>query len=340
MRIQSLSARLLGICAFVVALSGLALASSAPQTQDKPKVSEGEVNAANAVKTAADNDGKMAAADAFVKKYPQSTIRHQVAEYLVNHILGVTDPNQKLALAQKYGTIFTDKADAEIIKPAIIDADVKLGRFDEAFAGGATHLANDPEDIQVLVLLAITGVDQAKNKNPKFLSVSEQYGAKAIEMLEGDKKPADMDAAFWTQEKAVLPQLYQQLAIVALMQLKPAEAQPKLEKALKLAPADPYNYFLLGSIANDEYQKMAQTYKGMSPGKEQEDQLAKATAKLDSVIDLFAHAVALSEGKPQYQQFHDQILQDLTTYYSYRHNKSTDGLQKLIDGYKVAPKSN
>jgi hypothetical protein len=42
----------------------------------------------------------------------------------------------------------------------------------------------------------------------------------------------------------------------------------------------------------------------------------------------------LSKGKPLYQQLHDQILQDLQSYYAYRHGGSTDGMQQLIDKYK------
>jgi hypothetical protein len=56
--------------------------------------------------------------------------------------------------------------------------------------------------------------------------------------------------------------------------------------------------------------------------------------KLDEVIELYAHAIGLSEGNAVYQQLHDQLLQDLEAYYKYRHNGSTDGLQQLIGKYK------
>jgi len=59
---------------------------------------------------------------------------------------------------------------------------------------------------------------------------------------------------------------------------------------------------------------------------------------LDSVIDAYAHMVALSEGKAQFQQVRQEYFQDLETYYKYRHHNSTEGLQQLIDTYKVASK--
>jgi hypothetical protein len=143
-----------------------------------------------------------------------------------------------------------------------------------------------------------------------------------------------MEAGDWTTQKVNLPQIYQEMAIISLMEQKPVEAQAKLEKAAKLNTSDPFNYMLLGSITNDEYQKMALAYKTMSEGKDRDDALVKINALLDKVIDYYAHGVGLSEGKPQYQNFHDQLLQDLASYYRYRHKNSTDGLQELINTYK------
>jgi hypothetical protein len=309
------------------------LAASAQD--NKPKVSEAEAKAAKAVEAAPDVNAKIAAADAFVKKYPKSSLRQHVADYVAEQVFDLKDPNQKVALAQKALTTFTSESEAAAIKPALIDAYFKLNKFDEAFTEGASFLAKNPENIQILVNLAIVGTEQVKQHNAKYLAQSREYGLKAIDLLEADKKPADLDANAWSEYKAMLPQVYQEMAVLSLIQQKPAEAQGKLEKAVKLNPAEPFNYVLLGSIANDEYQRAADTYKSMPAGKAQADMLVKVNQLLDKVIDLYAHAVALSEGKPAYQQLHDQVLKDLTPYYRYRHNSSTDGMQKLIDGYKV-----
>ena len=108
-----------------------------------------------------------------------------------------------------------------------------------------------------------------------------------------------------------------------------------MEKAVQLGPADPFNYVLLASITNDEYQKLAETYKSMPDGKAKDETRVKVNQLMDKVIDLYAHAVALSEGKAGYEKLHDQTLEDMTPYYKYRHKSSTDGMQKLIDGYKL-----
>lgn len=327
------------LCSLALILNGSASARGVSfQDPIKPKIPEAEAKAVSAVEAAADINLKFTAADEFVKKYPKSTARQHVAEYIADQILGVKDPAQKLALAQKFPTVFTDKTEADWGKPALIDAYVQLGRFDEAFAEGAAYLAKKPDDISLLVNLTITGVEQAKKQNPKFVNASRQYGAKAIELFEANKKPADMDDAVWEKQKVFLPQVYQELAIISLMEQKPAEARGKLEKALSLNPADPSNYALLADVANDEYQQSAQAHKGMPEGKAKDEMLQKATAQMDQVIDLYAHAAALSEGNPLYKQFYDQVLQYLTPYYKYRHSNSTAGLQELIDKYKSPAK--
>lgn len=299
---------------------------------------ENEMRAARAVQAAPDLNAKLATAEDFVKKYPKSLARKQVAGYLASQIAGVKDGNEKLTLAQKALTIFTEEQEVNAIKPALIDAYLKLNRFDEAFNEGASVLAKNPEGIQILITLAIAGTEQAKQRNAKYVTQSRQYGTKAIELLEADKKPADMDAEGWGRFKAMLPQLYQEMAIIALVQQNAAEARSNLEKAVKLNPSDPFNYVLLGSISYDEYQRAAQTYKNMPGGNAKNDLLKKITQLIDSVIDEYAHALALSEGQPAYQKLHDSVLEDTALLYKYGHNNSTDGLQQLIDKYKSPAK--
>jgi hypothetical protein len=336
MKFKTMFSYALAICSLTLVINSAAFSASVFQAKDdKPKLTAEEAKAAKAVESAADVNAKLVAAEDFVKKYPKSSARPTVAEYMVSQILDITDPDQKLAAAQKYSSFFNEPGEAAGIKPAQLDAFTKLKRFDDAFSEGAKYLEKNPDDIQVLILLAVSGVEQAKQGNPKFVTDSQKYGTKAIALLEADKKPTTMDDAVWAAQKANLPQVYTEMAIVSFMQQKPAEAQAKLEKATTLSPKDPFNYMLLGTITNDEYQKMAQTYKGMPDGKAKDDLLQRINASLDKVIDYYARAVALSEGKEQYQKFHDQLLQDLTSYYKYRHSSSTDGMQKLIDSYKL-----
>ncbi len=337
MKTRSLLSRAILLCSLVLVFNTSITAGLLTWQDKAPKITvpEAEAKALKALEAARDVNAKFVAAEEFVKKYAASRARPQVAQYLANQVFGVTDPNQRLAAAQKYLALFTEPTEAKLVQPALIDAYVQLNRFDEAFDSGASYLANDAEDVQVRVLLAIAGAKLARGQNVKHIKASQEYGAKAIELLEADKKSATMDNDSWLKEKAMLPTLYQQMGVMSLVEQNATGAQANLEKAAKLNPADPFNYALLGSITNSEYQSLAQTVRSLPDGKSKDEMFQKANALLDKVIEQYAHAVALATGKPQYQALRDQMMQDLATYYKYRHKNSDEGLQKYIDGYKL-----
>jgi hypothetical protein len=134
-------------------------------------------------------------------------------------------------------------------------------------------------------------------------------------------------------KKDWLPQLYLSLGIVSYMTGNKDDAKARFEKTVAIGAMDPMGYIMLGTLANEEYQQMAERYKTLMAGPAKDETLKRANTKLDEIIDLYAHAVGLMTGDARYQTLHDQILQDLTAYYKYRKN-STDGLQELINKYK------
>ncbi len=142
-----------------------------------------------------------------------------------------------------------------------------------------------------------------------------------------------MSDAIWAAYKTKeLPRLYQLQGFLTLIGGDQAGAKIKLAKAIELNPTDPQTYWILGNVRDSEYQEIATKYKAAT-GPAQAELLKQAQAQLDQIIDDYAHVVALSEGKAEYQPMHDQALKALQAYYQYRRN-STDGLQQLIDKYK------
>jgi hypothetical protein len=232
-------------------------------------------------------------------------------------------------------TTLKEPEDAETINTVLIDAYIKAEKFDDAFRVGASMIEKNPNDLITTAQLAIVGFDQVKRNNPKYITQSTQYGTKAIEMIETDKRPAGLEDAQWNEYKTKwLAQLYQSMGVGYLMTRNPADAKVRLDKSAAINPFDPITYVYLGSIALDEYTALAQKVKGMLPGKEQDDLLKKTLEKLDQVIDYYARAVGLSEGNPPLQKLHDELLTDLKTYFAFRNKNSTEGLQQLIDKYK------
>ncbi|MFN2576188.1 MAG: hypothetical protein ABR607_00695 [Pyrinomonadaceae bacterium] len=304
----------------------------------QPKVSPDEQKMAQAIAAAPDTAAKAKAAADFVKKYPKSALRPMIAQKAAYQIREITDSAQKIALAQQFQTIFNNPAEAEMIMPVLLIGYSEAKRPDDAFSTGATYLGSHPDSVGVLAELMIIATEQAKQKNGKFVAQGEQYGTHAIELIEANKKPESMDDATWKDYKDVLPKLYQSLGIIVLVKGDRAATQARLTKAIELDPKDPFNYLLLSGTLNDDYQESAKHYKSMPDGPPKTAELQKALGTLDRVIDAYAHFIALSDGVAQFASVRQQEMQDLESYYKYRHNNTTAGLAELIEKYKTPVK--
>jgi hypothetical protein len=323
-------------CLITAGLTSVVLAQGEP---GQPNVSAEEQRLVNAIVSAPDAAAKLKAAAELIKKYPKTTLRPRVASGLANEIAKVTDAAQKISLSQAYQAIFPEPSEQDLILPVLIDGYADAGRGDEAFSTGATLFLHQPDSVRVRVRLTTLGVDQAKKGNSKFVSDSLKHGVKAIELIEADKKPAELDDAGWKQYKgSVLPGLYQTVGALQTVTGDHVGGKATLLKAIELAPTDAYNYLLLGSILNEDYQDQAKLYRGMPDSQAKSDTLSKVLAMLDSVIDTYAHMIALSEGNAVLQPARQQCLHDMESYYKFRHNNSTAGMQQLIDKYKVPAK--
>jgi hypothetical protein len=339
MRIRSLAAGVALASLFVLAgWSSIVRAQAAQAKPDQHKVSAGEQKAADAITAAPDPAAKLKAGAAFIKKYPKSALRARVAQALANEIADVKDATQKITLAQEYQTIFKEPSDQELIVPTLIDGLADAKRFDEAFAAGAEFLKTHPDSVQVLVKLMLLGTEQAKQRNGNFITQSLQYGAHAIELIEARKMPAGMDEASWKYYETNLASWNQSMGILNLVKGDRAEARNRFTKAAALAPTDAFNYLMLVDIVDAEYQDLAKRYQAMPSGNAKNAEYPKVVAALDKVIDTLARAIALAEGEARLAPARQQALKDLEVYYRYRNNNSTEGMQQLIDKYKVAAK--
>ena len=170
--------------------------SQTPMPQDKQdkkdkgsQPSDGERQAATKVTSAADFNATLQAAGEFVKKYPKSSLRPEITRRLVAKAASNPDTAQQVTMLESALGVMKDSADAEIINPAILDAYLKAQKYDEAFRVTAAIVEKNPNDLVTLTLMAIVGIEQARNQNPKFVAQSLQYGPKAIELIE-DAIPA------------------------------------------------------------------------------------------------------------------------------------------------------
>ena len=326
----------LSLCVLII---GCISAGAQEKQTNQPNLSADEQKLVSSIMSAKDAAAKVSAAAELIKKHPKTSMRSQVAQSMANEVANVKDNTQKLALAQQLETIFNDPAEVDIVGPTIVQAYADGNQPDQAFSKGAAFLSRAPDALGLLLQLAAIGTDQAKKQNGKFVGQSIQYATHAIELIEADKKPAYIDPPRWSEYKTqTLPELYQTRALLNVAKGDRAEAKANYIKASQLNPAEPFNFIMLAALLNDEYQNEAKQYQSMAAGTTRDEELKKVQVLLDNVIDAYAHAVALAEGNATLQQVRQQYAQDLETYYKYRHNGSTEGMQQLIDKYKAPAK--
>lgn len=335
MKALSSVSRYFVVSALVIFSACFALGASFQEKDKQAQVSDAERKAAQKINDAKDAAAKMAAAGEFLKKYPKSSLRPKVARFIADQIRSTQDTAQKISLAETYLNTFSEASETNLVYPILINAYINAKRVEDAFNAAGPWLEQNPNEVDVLYMLAVTGTDEARRQNPKYAKQSQQYGIKAIELIEADKRPEAFTVEGWNKNKVIwLPQLYQTTGLLSLLAGDTADAITRLEKSAKLNPSDPYNYVMLSGIKNEQYGNAAKQLQEMPAGAARTETEKKLTAQLDEIIDLYAHAIGLMEGKQQYQQLHDRLMTDLTNYYKFRHNNSTAGMQDLINKYK------
>lgn len=292
-----------------------------------------EADALAAIKLATNPTTKLAAAEDFIAKFPNSSERLNIAELIAAEILKIRNGSVALALFERAKAVFTTNEEREVFKPVALGAYAGGNKPDEAFTLAAEMLAKEPDDLWVLVRMTQLGTDEARKRNRKYAETAVQYGLKAIALIEAGKVPESVTDHDWATYKANLGQLYQQTAILYVAAGNTQEAKSRLTKASTLSPQDPANYALLGRVINADYLKQADAYESMPDGKAKQETRKQLDGLVDAMIDAYARAAALATGRAEYQTLLQQVIPDLTTYYKHR-NKSIKGLQQLINRYR------
>lgn len=336
MRFRTFSTCALICACWLTASAGVgAFAQAQDNKQADAKVSGGEREAAEKINKAKGSEARLQAAAEFVKKYPKSSLRPRVAESVAAEIAGVTDNDLKISLTQTYLDFFNEPAEAERVNGMLLTAMLNANRAADVFKLAPAWLEKHPEDVDTLSRAAVLASNEVIKDNNTYAAQGQQYGAKAIELLEADKRPATIDAAQWTSFKtATLPTLYRATGIIAFKTGDKTNAIARLEKAAAHKSSDPGVYLLLSDLTFEHYELLAKQHRVAPDGPGKQEILKQAEATLDKVIEVYAQAVAITEGNAQYQAPHDGLKKDLETYYKFRHKGSSDGLQQLIDKYK------
>lgn len=318
---------------------GIGAASAQEKKDDKNKqgtitVSKDEEKAIKKIESAKTLDEKWQLITEFNKKYPQSPARSQVVRYAAAEITNLKDDAQLIQKGENYIAVFTQPEDADLILPYMVYSYIQLKKSKEAFDLGQKYLARHPEDVVTRLRLTIDGSNQLRAGNKEYMTQTREIGTQTIQLIETDKRPADITDVQWAEYKTKwLPQIYQSVGSVELAAGDKAKAKANLDKAIALDAKDVNSLIMLATMLDTDYQEIANKFNATEAGAEKDAMLNQANEKMDATIEAFARIVAVTDANAEAKQLNTQVRENLENYYKYRH-KNTDGLQALIDKYK------
>jgi tetratricopeptide (TPR) repeat protein len=162
------------------------------------------------------------------------------------------DPAMQIQLGEDFITKFPMSKYVGGVYGMLTTAYYTTGNTDKMFAAGAKALELNPDNVDVLALLAMAIPRRVKSTTPdgaQQLQKAEMYAHHAIELIPSLTKPDTVDDA--TFEKAKNDKLslaHSGLGLIDINHQKFEDARLELTQAVQLASSpDPVDYYLLGN---------------------------------------------------------------------------------------------
>ena len=214
--------------------------------------------------------------------------------------------------------------------------------YPKAFEIGKAVLAEEPENLKVMLDLAYAGFAAALENKTTFVADSIAYSKKAIQLLESGKVPEKWEP--YEGKEGALAFLNNYIGRLTV-QNDPSASLPYLIKVAQYESKlkqHPSTYGIIGGAYEaGEYAKLSTAYKTCCEGKPEtpESKLALENINqvIDRMIDAYARAVALAGTDPANQAAKKEWMDSLSTWYKYRHNQSDAGLNEMIAGILAKP---
>lgn len=215
--------------------------------------------------------------------------------------------------------------------------------FARAYGMAKQVLADDPDNVKVLIALGYEGViASTEARNEAFNNDAGNYAQKAIQLIESGKAP-DTWAPFKNKED-VLSSLYYAVGFYFLKP-KPESSIINFIKAAQIdsdrKTATSTYYYLALAYQNGPYKRLSDDFSkrfaNQPESKESKDALDNINKVVDKMIDAYARAVALAGNDPQQQNAKNQWMTPLTNFWKFRHENSDVGLTEYIAGILSKP---
>ena len=215
-------------------------------------------------------------------------------------------------------------------------------KYAAAFSLGKQVLAGEPDNLRTIINLASAGYLAANAGDAAFNAETLQYARRATELIEQGGKPSD-----WKPFTGQADALAYLNFITGELILKetPAESVNYFRKAIASEGAirnTPVIYSrLAAAYIASQYEPQSKEFETRYGGKEATPESKAAlddiNLTVDRITDAYARAVTLSGTEPQYAEARARWMQELTRFYKFRHNDSTDGLEAYIAGVSAKP---
>ena len=214
--------------------------------------------------------------------------------------------------------------------------------YAKAYGLAKQVLADNPENVKVLIALGYEGVLASEARNENFNNEAAGFAQRAIQLIESVRTP-DTWAPFKNKED-VLASLYYAEGFYALKP-KPEAAVANYIKAAQIESdrkTSPSTYYYLAlAYQNGAYKRLSDDYSkrfsNQAESPESKAALENINKVVDKMIDAYARAVALAQKDPQQTPAMVQWRARLSDFYKFRHDGSDAGLNEFIAGVLATP---
>jgi tetratricopeptide (TPR) repeat protein len=214
--------------------------------------------------------------------------------------------------------------------------------FAKAYGLAKQVLADNPDNVKVLIALGYEGVIASEARNEAFNSEAANYAQKAIQLIESGKTPDNWEP--FKNKEDVLASLYY---AVGFYYLKP-KPESSISNFIKAAQIDSDRksatstyYYLALAYQNGPYKRLSDDFSkrfaNQPESPESKAALDAINKVVDKMIDAYARAVALAGNDAQQQSAKNQWMTQLTNFYKFRHDGADIGLAEYIAGILKTP---
>jgi tetratricopeptide (TPR) repeat protein len=169
----------------------------------------------------------------------------------VTDVKAAGDARQRVNLGEAFLAVYPNSMYAGVVHGQLALGYLSVNDIDKMVAAGEKALAADPNNVDVLPLMAFA-IPRRNGMTVQQLEVAMNYARRAINLLSTMPKPAELDDATFTMLKnQKLAQCRSGMGTAYFKTGKYDEAVAELSQAVKLdSNPDPVDYYVLG-LAND-----------------------------------------------------------------------------------------